>query len=348
MTNRYGHVVEDKHDQRLSSSVQIINERLNHAIDVVAMSPSNHAKNRSPDLIPLTADYLQMKNNLRALMLVLITYQKRTQDLQESRFQVAEQLAIFSEGTPIQEEVGRELDGEATEKLHLLSQKSSSSSSFLSTASFSPLMTTPKQSSSMSFFLQSMGLVKEDNSQPTFVTQISEDYRKRSGDNVLSLYGVYSLGAAQAVSNDSEFQLHIVEYTTDWIETVTERVDLGLTYVRKLASERLHYEHKIETLRNRVSDFERKGKTSPDSAIQRLSRNEAKLKEAFVVHEKEAGKLCALIETVTQDGYKELFTLVRNYIQWERNRVEGENDISFQLKVTLDSLNKKFEATIGM
>jgi hypothetical protein len=348
MADSYGHVVEDRTDRSLSSDIHRINERLNHAVVVVAMSPTSHTRNRSPDLIPLTADYVQMKNDLQALLGVLITYQKCNRELQESRFKVAEQLAHFSERTPIQEEVGRELDGEATENLHLLSQHCSSPCSSLSTASFSSSISTPKPSSSMSFFLQSMGLVKEDDSQPTLVTQISDDYRKRSGANVLSLYGVYSLGAAQAVGTDSEYQLYVIEYTRKWMETITERVDLGLKHVRKLASERLHYERKIETLRNRATDLDRKGKTSPDSAIVRLSRNEAKLKEAFVAHENEAGKLCALIETVTQEGYKDLYTLVRNYMQWERNRVGRESDISLQLKLTLDSLRKKFEKTVEM
>merc|ERR1712025_486098 len=146
----------------------------------------------------------------------------------------------------------------------------------------------------MTSFLHSMGLAQEENSQTSLVTQIAEDYRKRNGDNVLSLHGLYSLGAALAVGNDSEYQLHIVEYTAKWMKTVTERVDSGLKHVRKLALERLHYERKIETLRNRANNIERKGKTSPDSSIERLSRNEIKLQKAFEAHEKESGRLCAL------------------------------------------------------
>jgi len=341
--NKFDHVIEDKSNWRTSVHIHRIEERLDHAVDIVAMSSSNHSKNRSPDLIPLTADYFKMKNDLRALMGVLTTYQKLTRDLHDSKYKVVEQLAILSERTPIGEEVCRELDGEATEKLHLLSKQFPSSSS-LSTTSFSPAISTPKPlSSSMSSFLQSMGLVQEENSQPSLVTQIVEDYRKRNGGNVLSLHGLYSLGAAQAVGNDSEYQLHIVEFTAKWIETVTERVELGLKHVRKLALERLHYERKIETLRNRANDLERKGKTSPDSSIERLSRNEIKLKKAFEAHEKESGRLCALIETVTQEGHKDLYILVRNFIQWEQNRVGRESDIAFQQKAILDSLKQKFE-----
>jgi hypothetical protein len=326
-------------DRDVSVDIRRINERLNNVVDGVMNSPTHHSRNRSPDLVPLTAEYVQMKNDLRALLEVLVTYQKRNRDLQESRLNVAKQMSLFSQRTPIKEEMGREVDGEATEKFQLLSQQFYSSS--FSTASYSPSISRPKSPSSMSFLLQSVGLVWDD-SRPSLLSQISEDYRKRSGANGLSLYGLYSLGAAQAVVTDSEYQKYVVQYTTKWMELITERVDTGLKRVRKLASERLHYERKIETLRNRANDLERKGKTSPGSAVERLSRNEAKLQEAFAAHEKEAGKICALIETVTQDGYKDLYTLVRNYIEWEQIRIERESDISCQLKSTLDFLTRKF------
>ena len=173
--------------------------------------------------------------------------------------------------------------------------------------------------------------------------QFSFDYKRRTDTVVLSLHSLLSFGSTQAIVNDSEYQRNIVDYTTEWIDTVTTRVEMGLKNVRKLASDRLHYERKIETLRNKATGLERKGKTSPASAIERLSRNEAKLKEAFTIHEKKATKVCALIEAVTQEGYKDLFTLVRNYIQWERNRIGRENDISSQLGATLNSLNAKME-----
>jgi len=345
MANNCDLVVEGR---ALSSGIQRINERLNDAVESVAKTPTNQLRNRSPDLVPLTADYLRMKNDLRALLEVLLSYQKCTRELHETRFKVIEKLASFSEGSPIQEVVERELDGETTDKLHLLSQNVSSSQSSLSTTSFSPSVSTSKASSSMSFFLQSMGIVKEDDFQPSLVAQISEDYRNRNGASALSLKGVYCLGAAQAVGNDTEYHAHVLEYTTEWMDTVTKRVDEGLKIVKKLAAERLHYERKIETLRDKANDLERKGKTSPSSAVERLSRNETKLRESFFTHEKEAGKLCALIETVTREGYKDLYILVRNYIQWELNRIGSESDLSFQLKATLNFLNEKFRRTAQM
>ena len=299
--NRKDRADKDGGRRRTSPNTCKIEERLNKAVEMVAMPPAAITKNRSPDLIPLTADYVKLKNRLRISIGILNTYQKRTRDLQESRFEVAEQLALLSERTPIYEEIGCELDGEATEKLQQLLQRLPSSPSASSMTSFSPptLTSTSTPSSSTASFVDSMETSKEVESLPISAAQVAEDYRERSGAYILSLYGLYSFGAAQAVVNDSEYQTHVVDYVTEWDLIVTGHVEVGLKRVRKLASDRLHYERKIETLRNRANDIEIKGRTSPVSSVERLARNEDKLKEAFTTHEKEAGKLCALMEAVT-------------------------------------------------
>jgi len=320
----YDNVSEELNNPRLSSDIYSIKERMNYAVDVVAISHGNPNKNRSPDLVPLTSDYVQMKNNLLTLTEVLNVYQRHTRDVQESRLKVAEQLALLSKRTPIYEAVGRELNCDTKEEIHLRAQQALlSPSPALSTTSLSSSssVSTPKSPSSVSLFLQSMGLVQDDT-KPIAVTQIAEVCRNESGAKAFSLRSVYSLASIQAVIIDTEYEAHIIEYTTNWMKIVCERVDFGLEHVRKLASERLHYERKVETLRKRSGDLQKKGKASPDSAIERLSRNETKLKEAFAAHEKEAGKLCALIETVTHEGYKDLYILVRNYIEWNKKELK--------------------------
>eukprot|EP00536_Pseudo-nitzschia_multiseries_P000082 jgi/Psemu1/249171/estExt_Genewise1Plus.C_20208 len=257
-----------------SANIQKIEERLNNAIEVVAISPYSITKNRSPDLVPLTSEYEQLKKKLRTLIGVLKTYQKRTRDVEEARFEIAEQLALLSQQTPIQEEVGCD------------------------------------------------------------------------GARIISLRGLYRFGAAEAVVNDMEYQTQVVQFVAQWLETITCRVDSGLKRVRKLASDRLHYERKVEKLRNQANGMEGKGKTIPPSTVEKLSRNEEKLNDAFTIHEKEASKLCALIESITQEGYNELYTLIRNYIEWEINRIGRGNDMTLQLTATLSSMSDKVKNII--
>lgn len=331
-----------------SQSTILIEERLDKAVT------DDVQKNRSPDLIPLTVDFVQMKKQLRALIMVINTYQTRTRDLHESRFEIAQQLALLSERTPIREEIGCELDGEATEQLQQFSQRLvvSSPSPSLSTDSYSSSFQSASSSASSSASVTSSSAsvvassettaAKEvDSSIPNTVSQVAEDYRERSGADILSFLGLYGFGAAQAVVNDQEYQKDVVNFVTEWEQIITERVESGLKRVRKLASNRLHYERKIETLRNKANELEIKGRTNPTVAVERLSRNEGKLKQAFTVHEKEAGQLCALMESVTHEGYKDLYTLVKNYIEWEINRVGRENSITVQMSATLDYMSEK-------
>mmetsp|Transcript_8841 Transcript_8841/g.10359 ORF Transcript_8841/g.10359 Transcript_8841/m.10359 type:complete len:388 (-) Transcript_8841:82-1245(-) len=329
-----------------------IEERLNKAVELVAISTESVQKNRSPDLIPLTAEFVQMKKRLRALIVVINKYQKRFRDFNKSKFEIAEQLALLSEPTPIREEISCELDGEATEQLQQLLERQHSSSptsslplspsSMVSNSSFQCAWSSPSTASSASF-VASAEITGKLNTIPHTVSQVAKDYRERSGADILSLYGLYSLAAAHAVVNDQDFQKYVVDFVTEWEKIVAEQVGSGLKQVKKLASDRLHYERKIEKLRNRANELEIKGRTSPNAVVERLSRNENKLKQAFAVHEKEASRLCALLEAITHDGYKDLYTLVNNYIKWEINRVEQESDIAVQMSATLDSMSYKCE-----
>jgi hypothetical protein len=173
------------------------------------------------------------------------------------------------------------------------------------------------------------------------LTKLKEEYFKRQGTDNISLYGLYSFGAAQGVANDNEFQTHVVDYVVDWERIVTERIDIEMKNVKKLERERRHYEEKVEKLRERSSNTEAKGKEPSMCQVEKLDRNEEKLKDAFTKHEHQAGKLCVLIEAVTHQGYKDIYPLVKKYMKWEINRCVREHDIAEGLSKTLKSLDEK-------
>jgi hypothetical protein len=134
-------------------------------------------------------------------------------------------------------------------------------------------------------------------------------------------------------------------------------------------ADREHYDKKVELLRRKTNDLEGRGKTSPRGNVMKLERNEEKLKVAFLSHEAAAGKLCALIESVINEGCKppidslcasslstrmnqpslsntpgiELYQLCRNYMKWESNRVARETDIYGQLAGAIDSLKATYK-----
>jgi len=88
--------------------------------------------------------------------------------------------------------------------------------------------------------------------------------------------------------------------------------------------------------------MEAKGKET-SKQVERLNRNEQKLKNAWESHEQRAGKLCVLLEQVTKYGWMDLYPLVKNSIKWELNRLGRENVIYGRLPSTLDSLKSSFQ-----
>ena len=143
---------------------------------------------------------------------------------------------------------------------------------------------------------------------------------REENDKLLNLWAIQQFASAHAVTNQREYDIHVLTFAMDWEQATTERIDGDLIKVRKLQGDRDHYEKKVEFLRKRYNGLETKGKVSPKGQVAKLERNEGKLKEAFDAHEAAAARLCTLIEQVTRDGWIELYTLCRNYMKWEVKR----------------------------
>jgi hypothetical protein len=223
---------------------------------------------------------------------------------------LAEHLANMSEKSPIYDEIGNDVDDETSAALKRLRQRS--------TPHGAGRLTTTEE-----------------------VTELKEEYRKQRGADSLSMYGLFSFGAAQDVANDNEYQAHVVDYVVGWERIVTERIDAEMKKVKELEVSRRHYEDKVEGLREKTNNMEEKGKDLSKSLTEKLERNEEKLKDAFTKHERQAGKLCVLFEAVTHEGYKDLYPLVKNFMKWEMNRISREHDIAQRLSETLESLSEK-------
>jgi IMP dehydrogenase/GMP reductase len=287
-----------------------------------------------------------MKKNLRNLVSAIKKYQTQTQLMQESKFELVEQFAKLSERSPIYHEVGCNLDDdETTEALTRIIRRQQPP------PSPSPRQPQKSQAAPNNDVVESYPMPKT-----SIVAQIAEEYQQkmntiRKNDisdnhdnkkkNVTSLYGLYHFGAAQAVANDYEYQIHIVEYVTEWERIVTGRVDSELKNVRALEKDRRHYERKVDALRQKCNDLQSKNRPCPQAQLDKLQRNEDKLKEAFTIHEREAGKVCALLEAITHEGYMDLYPLVKNYMKWEMNRVGREHDVATQMTTTLDAMTEK-------
>mmetsp|Transcript_48215 Transcript_48215/g.73400 ORF Transcript_48215/g.73400 Transcript_48215/m.73400 type:complete len:318 (+) Transcript_48215:191-1144(+) len=265
-------------------------------------------KNRSPELIPLTEEYEAMKKKLRRLIAVVKSYAEKTGQMNAARDELVNHLAQMSRKSPLYDSIGSELDGEAKEALKAIGQSPD-------------------------------GKVTVD--------QTATAWKERNDTEICSLKVVQELASAQAKVDAHEYREHVIDYVEEWEKIVTARVESGLKEVRTLHADRNHYENKVEQLRQKEHDMEAKGKTFPASQAEKLERNETKLTHAFTVHESCASKLCVIIEAATRDGWKDLYHVVKNYIQWESNRVGQESEIYCQLSGALTAMKTSFDEETG-
>jgi hypothetical protein len=141
-----------------------------------------------------------------------------------------------------------------------------------------------------------------------------------------SLASVHQLVTEKATVDAEQYYKNVINYAIEWEQFVTTRVDAGLKKTKTLYQDLIHYQHKIGFLREKVNDAEKEGKESPAKLSQKLTRNEAKLDQAYKLHEATASKLCNLLEEITKGGWKDLYPLILAGLQWEVDIAAGEQD----------------------
>ena len=161
-----------------------------------------------------------------------------------------------------------------------------------------------------------------------------------------SLVSLQQLASMQARVNVLEYQQYVIDYAVEWEEIVTGRIDSQTKDVKKLQQDRLHYEKKVDALRTKVNNTERKGKETPVATMEKLQRNEEKLRDAWENHETAAGRLCVLMQEAIHFGWKDLYPLVTNIMKWEVNRLGRENETYGRLPLTLEAMKADFEENL--
>mmetsp|Transcript_11396 Transcript_11396/g.32822 ORF Transcript_11396/g.32822 Transcript_11396/m.32822 type:complete len:334 (+) Transcript_11396:136-1137(+) len=269
-----------------------------------AVKDATPQMNRSPELVPLTVEWEATKKKLRLLVSLANEYAEHMRTMNESKSKLVSHMALLSENSPIFESVGE----------NTLNGKS--------TRALESIRGDPEVG------------------KKTTITQII----KSSNDSVHSVGSLQQMASAQALIQDRDFRAYVIDYATEWEKAVSKKVENELKKVRALQATRSHYESKVEKLREFAEELETKGKKNPPTQVERLARNETKLLEAFECHEKEAGRLCVLIEQATSDGWKDLYHLMKYYCKWESFRVEQESEIvSEHLPAALESMKAAFK-----
>ena len=236
-----------------------------------------------------------MKKNLRQLVSLTKNYAETTRAMHASRSQLVSQFAILSEKSPLFDSVGKNTVGEEyTKELESICENSST-------------MTR------------------------TTLDEIIDSSMDASADSIHSIYTLQQLMGGHVVFLERDFRTKVIEVAEEWEMAVTEKVEEESKKVRRLQETRIHYEKKVNLLRQWANELEEKGKENPPAKKEKLERNEGKLKEAFELHEIEAGRLCVLLEEVVVGGWKELHNLIKNYCKWESYQADRSRKIYSKL-----------------
>jgi hypothetical protein len=227
-----------------------------------------------------------------------------------------QEFSVLAKDTPLNDHVGKLLDADSLLSIEKISHGDN----------FASLATT----------MEGLEL------QTKTVSQVAEDFGARSMASLQQLHNIHEK------LNVDDYQQHVLGYVLEWEQVITTRIDKELANVKKLRQDRFHYERKVEILRRKVNQAEQKGKEVPEEKLVRLQRNEQKLKDSFELHEQRAGKLCVLLEQVTEQGWQDLYPFVRNAMKWEVNRLGRENVTYGRLPITLDAMKATFQQHVEL
>jgi predicted RNase H-like nuclease (RuvC/YqgF family) len=162
-----------------------------------------------------------------------------------------------------------------------------------------------------------------------------------------SLINVHQAASKESEAAAKKFQEEVIDYCLEWETVVTKRVEDGLKQTGKLHNKLNHYQNKVESLRKNVKAKEEKGKEPPAKLTQKLERNDGKLNQAWKEHERSASNLCNLLEEVTKLGWKDLYPVLKAFMQWEARRASTEYDIFARLPVVEEEMTGSFETAVN-
>lgn len=74
------------------------------------------------------------------------------------------------------------------------------------------------------------------------VAQVAEDFGAKS------LATLQQVAISHEEVNSKDYQLHVLDYATEWEQIVTSKIDKELVAVKKLQQDRLHYERKGKSI----------------------------------------------------------------------------------------------------
>ena len=139
-----------------------------------------------------------------------------------------------------------------------------------------------------------------------------------------------------------EYQVNVLTYVANWESTVTTRIATEIRHVDRLYKNFVRYHNKVESLQAAAD----KKKVVKDSDLEKISRNESKLRTARKEYHRNLVSVTLLTEEVTERGWKDLVPLVIRIMNFdmESSGVTAERMSRLaDLRKEMEALAKRFE-----
>ena len=145
--------------------------------------------------------------------------------------------------------------------------------------------------------------------------------------------------AFKETNSKLEEQKDLVKYVADWERIVTSRVQTKYLEYSKQRKELNHYAKKVEGLLAEEERLKERGKPMKPKSVEKLQRNEDKLKGARETHDNSGESLLMLMDEVTLRAWRDAFPLLKKSVVFESDFADINYRHMAKLGQTLELIN---------
>ncbi|KAL3942093.1 MAG: hypothetical protein SGBAC_003660 [Bacillariaceae sp.] len=166
-------------------------------------------------------------------------------------------------------------------------------------------------------------------------------------DSVCSYLSTHHSLSTKNKQYSQRFAKFVIDYSIQWQQVVSARIDKTLKEAEKSRVEADHYQSKVESLRQSANEKLAKGKQVDSKSAEKLTRNEEKLVKIKEENRKKTADACLLVEELTDRAWRDLHPLLIKVIQFDMTISTEEAKAMGGLKAVVTEL-KNIAATHGI
>mmetsp|Transcript_30208 Transcript_30208/g.72503 ORF Transcript_30208/g.72503 Transcript_30208/m.72503 type:complete len:537 (-) Transcript_30208:70-1680(-) len=166
-------------------------------------------------------------------------------------------------------------------------------------------------------------------------------------DSVCSYLSTHHALANKNKQYSQRFAKFVIDYSIQWQQVVSVRIDKTLKEAEKSRVEADHYQSKVESLRQSANEKLAKGKQVDAKSAEKLTRNEEKLVKIKEENRQRTADACLVVEELTDRAWRDLHPLLVKVIQFDMTISTEESKAMGNLKAVVTEL-KNIAATHGI